>query len=252
MDNESPVYAILGATGGIGSELCRRVSDGGARIVAGARDQKKLDSLADEHGASVFALDASNSDEVDRMFERAVEEHGRLDGAACCVGSFMMKPAHLTTDEDLAEQVSQNLNTAFATVKAAANHMTGGSIVLLSSVAARVGLANHEAVAATKAAVTGLGLAAAATYVSRGLRVNIVAPGLVQTPMTENVTGSEITRQASLDLHPLNRLGEPEDIASAIAWLLDPEQDWITGQVIGVDGGLSTVRPMPRRSQKGS
>jgi NAD(P)-dependent dehydrogenase (short-subunit alcohol dehydrogenase family) len=126
----------------------------------------------------------------------------------------------------------------------------GGSVVLLSSVAARAGLANHEAVAAAKAGVAGLALSAAASYVSRGLRFNVVSPGLVQTPMTENITRSETARKASLDLHPLGRLGEPADIAAAIAYLLGPESGWVTGQTIGVDGGLSTLRPPIRRQAK--
>ena len=250
MDNDNPVYVVLGATGGIGNELCRRLSKSGVQIVAGARDEKKLSSLEKEYGALTVTLDATKTEEVDALFAEAVEEFGVVSGAANCVGSFMLKPVHLTTDEELSETLSLNLNTAFGTVKAAAKHMPdGGSVVLLSSVAARIGLANHEAVAAAKGAVTGLMLASAASYVARGLRFNAVAPGLVQTQMTANVTRSDTARQASLDLHPLGRLGEPEDIASTIAWLLDPAQSWMTGQVIGVDGGLSTLRPLPRRSK---
>ena len=109
-------------------------------------------------------------------------------------------------------------------------------------------LFSREAVAAAKGAVTGLGLSAAASYAGRGLRFNIVAPGLVQTPMTEKVTGRETARRASTDLHPLGRLGEPEDVAAMISLLLDPAQSWVTGQIFGVDGGLSTLRPLPRRT----
>ena len=250
-DNQSPVHIILGATGGIGSVLCRRLSESGAKLVIGARDQEKLNNLADEIDAHPVSLDATKTDVVDRLFGETIEEYGRIDGAANCVGSFMMKPAHLTTDEELSETLTLNLNTAFGTVKAAANHMKdGGSVVLLSSVAARVGLANHEAIAAAKGAVTGLGLAAAASYVARGLRVNIVAPGLTETPMTEKVTASDTARQASVDLHPLGRLGEPGDVAAMISWLLDPAQSWVTGQTFGIDGGLSTLRPLPRRQPK--
>ncbi len=250
MDNETPVYVILGATGGIGGELCRRLSESGAYIVAGARDKDKLAALEEKYGAFTSVLDATKTEEVDALFAKAGEEFGRVDGAANCVGSFMLKPAHLTTDKEFSETLSLNLNTAFGTVKAAAKHMPdGGSVVLISSVAARVGLANHEAIAAAKGAVIGLTLASAASYVSRGLRFNAIAPGLIQTQMTANVTRSDTARQASLDLHPLGRLGEPGDIASAIAWLLDPAQNWMTGQVIGVDGGLSTLRPLPRRSK---
>lgn len=157
----------------------------------------------------------------------------------------------MTSEPEFDEQISLNLKTAFGTVKAAANHMRdGGSVVLISSVAARVGLENHEAVAAAKAGVTGLAMSAAVTYVGRGLRFNVISPGLIQTPMTRNVTRNDASREASRELHPLNRLGEPEDIAAMISWLLDPAQDWVTGQDFGADGGLSTLRPLPRRSSK--
>jgi NAD(P)-dependent dehydrogenase (short-subunit alcohol dehydrogenase family) len=119
---------------------------------------------------------------------------------------------------------------------------TGGSIVLVSSAAARVGLANHEAIAAAKAGVAGLCLAAAASYAARGIRVNAVAPGLVRTPLTAGITGNELALKASTAMHPLGRIGEPEEVAEAIAWLLDAKQSWITGQILGVDGGLATLR----------
>lgn len=255
MDNQNPVYLILGATGGIGSELCHRLaSQNGARLVLAGRDQSKLDSLAGELDAETrtIALDATDTTAVNGAFETAVSEFGRVDGVANCVGAFLLKPAHMTSDEEFEEQISLNLKTAFAVVKASANNMRdGGSVVLISSVAGRVGLENHEAVAAAKAGVTGLAISAAATYVTRGLRFNVVAPGLVQTPMTENVTRSEASREASRELHPLGRLGEPSDIAAMIRWLLDPELTWVTGQTFGADGGLSTLRPLPRRSSRG-
>jgi len=117
----------------------------------------------------------------------------------------------------------------------------GGSIVLTSSAAARVGIANHEAIAAAKAGIIGLVLSGSATYAKNNIRLNCVAPGLVRTPMTEHITANEASLKISLALHPLGRLGEPSDIASLMAWLLDPNQGWVTGQVFGVDGGLGTV-----------
>lgn len=251
MDNGTSAYVVLGATGGIGSLLCRTLAKSGAKLAIGARDGERLRSLAAELDAHAVPLDATKSDEVDRLFGEAVERFGRVDGTANCVGSFMMKPAHRTTDEELQETLALNLGTAFCTVRAAAGHMPdGGSVVLMSSVAARVGLANHEAISAAKAAVTGLAMSAAATYLPRGLRFNVVAPGLIQTPLTESVTRSDAARQASEDLHPLGRLGKPEDIAPMISWLLDPAQSWVTGQVFGVDGGLSALRPLPRRASR--
>jgi NAD(P)-dependent dehydrogenase (short-subunit alcohol dehydrogenase family) len=247
-----PVYVILGGTGGIGSELCRRLAEDGANLVVGGRDEGKLEGLADEHGAHTVVFDATQGAEVDALFEEARERFGEVNGTANLVGSFMLKPAHLTKDEEWTETFALNATTAFNTVRAAAKHMSeGGSVVLMSSVAARVGLANHEAIAAAKAAVIGLTQSAAASYVGRNLRFNAIAPGLVQTPLTENVTRSETARNASIALHPMGRLGEPEDIASLVAWLLDDgASSWVTGQTFGVDGGLSTLHPLPRRPQK--
>jgi 3-oxoacyl-[acyl-carrier protein] reductase len=253
-NGQNPVYVVLGSTGGIGSELCRRLAQvEGARLVLGGRSQEKLDDLAGELDTDTrtVELDATDSGAVDDVFKTTTSEFGGVTGAVNCVGGFLLKPVHMTSDAEFDEQISLNLKTAFGTVKAAANHMRdGGSVVLISSVAGRVGLENHEAVAAAKAGVTGLAMSAAATYVSRGLRFNVVAPGLIQTQMTQNVNRNDASREASQELHPLNRLGEPSDIAAMISWLLDPAQDWVTGQSFGVDGGLSTLRPLPRRSSK--
>jgi NAD(P)-dependent dehydrogenase (short-subunit alcohol dehydrogenase family) len=240
----SAVYVVLGATGGIGSSLCRRLAAGGAHLVLGARSREKLDDLAQSLDAKAQVLDATQFDEVERCIAAAVETHGRVDGIANCVGSVLLKPAHLTSETEFDETVALNLKSSFAAVKAGARAMmkVGGSIVLVSSAAARVGLVNHEAIAAAKAGVSGLVLSAAATYARSGIRVNGVAPGLVRTPLTEHITSNPAAEQASIAMHAAGRLGEPRDIASVIAWLLNPRNDWVTGQVLGIDGGLSTVR----------
>lgn len=242
--NENPVIVVLGATGGIGSEVCRRLADAGARLVLGARDEVRLEALATATGATAVPLDAREVSEVAKAFDAAREAHGRVDGAVNCVGSVYLKPAHATSPEDWAETLATNLTSAFGTVRAAAMAMrkTGGSVVLVSTVAARLGLPNHEAIAAAKGGVEALTRSAAATYASKGIRVNAVAPGLVETPATERLTASEAARKNSEGLIPLRRIGQPGDIASAITWLLDPANDWVTGQVIGLDGGLGTVR----------
>jgi NAD(P)-dependent dehydrogenase (short-subunit alcohol dehydrogenase family) len=120
---------------------------------------------------------------------------------------------------------------------------TGGSIALVSTAAARTGLANHEAIAAAKGGVIGLTLSAAATYASRNIRVNCVAPGLTATPLAARITSNEAALKASQAMHALGRIGQPEEVASALAWLLDPENSWVTGQILGVDGGLGSIRP---------
>ena len=112
----------------------------------------------------------------------------------------------------------------------------------MSSCAAGVGLANHEAIAAAKGGVEALVRSAAATYAGAGIRFNAVAPGLVATPMARKITENEGALKASVAMHPLGRIGRPEEVASAIAFLLGPQSAWTTGQVLGVDGGLARVK----------
>jgi NAD(P)-dependent dehydrogenase (short-subunit alcohol dehydrogenase family) len=119
----------------------------------------------------------------------------------------------------------------------------GGSVVLISSAAALVGLANHEAIAASKAGIIGLAQSAASTYATLNLRFNVVAPGMMDTPLTAQLISNPLVFKASKAMHALDRIGTPEDIARAIIFLLDPKNNWITGQVLAVDGGLSRVRP---------
>lgn len=244
----TPVYLVFGATGGIGSSLSRRLAAQGGRLVVAARDADRLRALAEELGAVPHPVDATRFDDVNACAEATVERFGRLDGVVNCVGSLLLKPAHSTTEAEWMATAATNLTSAFAVVRAAAKAMnalnaTGGSIVLVSSAAARVGLANHEAIAAAKAGVIGLSLSAAATYAHRGIRVNCVAPGLVCTPMTARLTANEASLKASTAMHALGRVGNPADVAAAIEWLLGPDSAWVTGQVLGIDGGLATVRP---------
>ena len=242
--NPKASYLVLGATGGIGASLSRRLASSGARLMLAGRDAEKLHMLGDELHAPVYSLDATSFSEVDACVGQGVELYGRLDGVANCVGSLLLKSAHSTTEAEWLSTVAANLTTAFAVVRAAARAMlpAGGSIVLVSSAAARIGLANHEAIAAAKAGIIGLTLSAAATYGPRGIRVNCVAPGLVRTPMTVRLTANEACLKASTAMHSLGRIGESEDVAAAIEWLLSAEQSWVTGQVLGIDGGLGSVR----------
>jgi NAD(P)-dependent dehydrogenase (short-subunit alcohol dehydrogenase family) len=249
-DHDAPVYALLGATGGIGSAVAHRLADDGAQLVLGARTESDVQALADKTGGDAFPLDATEFEEVQALVKHATDTHGRIDGIANFVGSILLKPAHLTSVDEYQEQIRLNLDTAFNTVKAAGRPLmkNGGSIVLMTSAVARTGLKNHEAIAAAKGGVTGLMRAAAATYAKRNVRVNCVAPGLVggegefKSKMSAQILSSKAGRKQSEQMHALGRVGTPEDVAPAVSWLLDPETDWVTGQVIGVDGGLGTVR----------
>jgi 3-oxoacyl-[acyl-carrier protein] reductase len=235
---------ILGGAGGIGSALATNIVESGGSVFLAGRDAGKLAAVAADLGAAYAPVDAAEPDAVDACADRAAEALGGLTGIACCAGSLLLKPAHLTTTSEWQATLAANLTTAFGCVRAAGRLLKtdGGSVVLVSSAAARIGLANHEAIAAAKAGIVGLMLSAAATYARQRIRFNAVAPGLTKTPLTQGLVASELAEKASIGMHPLGRLGTPEDVARAIVFLLDPAQDWITGQVLGVDGGLASLK----------
>ena len=235
---------VIGAAGGIGSALVRRLVASGGKVFLAGRDATRLETLATELGMPWGTVEATDPDAIDTLTDRAASELGGLDGLANCAGSILLKPAHLTSTADWQATIATNLTSAFGCVRAAGRLMKGegGSVVLVSSAAARVGLANHEAIAAAKAGIIGLVLSAAATYAKQKVRFNAVAPGLVRTPLSKGLLSSELAEKASVGMHPLGRLGEPDEVAAAIQWFLDPAQGWITGQVLGIDGGLADLR----------
>jgi len=225
-------YLIIAASSGIGKAVVKALELQGDTVFTTARDQSKIKANA--------ILDATDFDAVSEVFKQA----GAIDGVVNCSGSLLLKSAHTTSKEQFKEVMDASLTTAFATVRAAGMHMkSGGSVILISSAAAMSGFANHEAIAAAKAGIIGLTLSAAATYANNNIRFNAIAPGMTDTPMTAQLVSNVTAFNASKSMHPLGRIGSPEDIARAIVFLLNPENSWITGQVLAVDGGLSRVRP---------
>ncbi len=248
MGDEGNSYLILGATGSVGSALARRLVATGDRVMLAARDPELLSQLATELHAASQVVDAEEEGAIEKCVEHAAEELGGINGIANCVGSILLKPAHTTSYEEWNHLLTTNLTSCFAATRAAAKTLrsAGGSVVFVSSAAAGVGTPNHEAIAAAKAGIEGLTRSAAATYANRGIRFNAVAPGLVKSKMTTKLWESESAAAQSSEMHPLGRLGEPDEVAAAIQWLLEPSNSWITGQVLSVDGGLANV--LPRRT----
>ena len=223
-------YLIIAASSSIGQSLTKTLTAQGDTVFTTARDRSKIEPD--------IVLDATDFDAVDKAFQLA----GPIDGVVNCSGSLFLKPAHTTSKEQFQSVMESSLTTSFATVHAAGNYMTqGGSVVLIASAAALIGIANHEAIAAAKAGIIGLAQSAAATYATKNLRFNVVAPGLFNSPLTTSLINNDAMNRASTAMHALGRIGKPEDIAQAIMFLLNPQNNWITGQVIAVDGGLSRV-----------
>ena len=235
---------ITGANGGIGSALARKLHSAGTRLVLAGRNEVALKELSSELGVKFLLCDFTQPDEVASCITLAIEELGEIEAVAHCIGSILLKPAHLTSIPDWQSVMDTNLNSAFYLLHNLGRPMSksGGSIAFVTSAAAKKGLSNHEAIASAKAGLAGLTRSAAATYARNQLRVNCVAPGLTDTLLAAPITNNESARKFSEAMHPLGRLGTPNEIASALFFLLSPDNTWITGQSLSVDGGLSSLQ----------
>lgn len=243
MEFKDQTVAILGASGGIGSTLAENLVDSGARLLVASRSTDSYSAYNWADSAHITEVDVDQPQQAEQWLREAAPETG-LNSVINCVGTMDLKPLEHTSYEAFEEAINRNLKSSFALLKGYLSVLPdeGGAYLGFSSAAAGRGIPNHSAIGAAKAGVEGLVRSVAATYADRGLRANCIAPGLVETPLSEKLLRSERAREQSESMHPMGRIGQPDDLMEMAKVLIHPDSDWITGQIIGIDGGLRTLQ----------
>lgn len=242
-------HLIGGITGGIGSALARGYITEGHEVAGFARDAQKLHQLSEQTGCRTASCEATDPQCMTETIDTLVGELGAIDSYTHAIGSILLKPAHLTSDADWLQTIQINLNSAFYALRAVAKIMSKqghGSCLFFSTAAAQTGIANHEAIAAAKGGIEAMVRSAAASYSSRGLRINAIAPSLTDTPLSQSIVGNAPALEISKRMHPLGQIGQAADVASLAAWLHSDNARFVTGQTFVIDGGISTIVPKPK------
>lgn len=243
------VALITGAAGGLGQAVARKLEDAGWSLVLSSRQASRLSELYGQRHLQVEA-DCSTVAGARRICEAAAAA-GLVPGAlAHCVGNIRLGALHRVSEGDFVDCLNANLFSAFHTLAAFVGGLRqakqGGAAVLVSSAAARIGTPNHEAVAAAKAGVEGLVRGAAATYAGDRIRINAVAPGIMETPASARILSGAAAREAAARQYPLPGIGTADELAELMVWLLSERAARVTGQVWALDAGFSSVRPLVR------
>jgi len=239
------VVVIAGGSSGLGLHVARRFAEEGARLVIAARDEGKLAEAAGEIGAVGIQCDITSFESVAALASQAHERFGRIDVAVNSAGFEQQTAIRDITPETLEPMVAVQFTGAVYFIRHMANAMErGGSLITVSSLTGVLVPENYAAYAGSKAGINHVTKIAASEYGPEGIRVNAVAPTVVETPMTAHLLAIPAVRSAFLELTPLGRMGSLEDVTSAIVWLASDESSYITGQILNIDGGAST-RKLP-------
>lgn len=235
-------YLIVGGHGGIGEAVARRLAGSGHQVVVTGRNKADLAALAAEIGAEAVVCDVLDDGQIAAL---ASSMNGPLDGLVYAAGTINLKPFDRLGEDDFLNDFRINALGAAKVIQgvlpALKQAENGASVVLFSTVAVEQGFAAHASIAMAKGAVVGLVRSLAAEYAPQ-IRVNAIAPSLTETPLGRRVVVSEKMAEAVAKMHPLPRLGQADEIAAMAALLLSVDGSWVTGQVIGIDGGRSTLR----------
>ena len=234
-DLQDQKYFVVGGSSGIGLGIVHRLVERGADVTVFSRH--KSDELGSVRHEEV---------DISKPLDDSVPIPDSLAGIAYCPGTIRLGSFRQLSDDDYLEDFTVNVLGGVRIVRAALKSLRkdgGASLVFFSTVAVATGLSFHASVSASKGAVEGLARTLAAELAGKGVRANVIAPSMTDTPLADKFLSSEKKREAAAGRHPLGRVGTVDDIASMAVFLLSPESGWITGQVIGVDGGLGSVRP---------
>ena len=233
-------YIIFGATGATGSALTHQLHKEKKTCHLIAKNKDELEDLSSTYGYSYSICNVLNLNFIDQLVKDL--NSTEILGIAYCVGSIDLKPLKTTQAKDFISSYVLNVVSVTEIIKAFQENLkkNNGSIVLFSTVAARRGFVNHSIISSAKAAIEGLTVSLAAELAPK-IRINCIAPSLTKSKISNFLFENIKNVEAIQKLHPLKRLGEGKDIASLAKFLLSPENSWITGQIIGIDGGRSAV-----------